>query len=92
MANLKTVGVVITGVTGVLAWYNSCSVAVISLVSEEIRDKQLAGEIQQPYQKIVTYETTEYDDLTVEKAYEYLKTLPEFEGAEDILEEKHNLS
>lgn len=35
---------------------------------------------------------TEYDDLTIEKAYEYLKTLPEFEGAEDILEEKHNLS
>lgn len=32
------------------------------------------------------------NDLTVEKAYEYLKTLPEFEGAEDILEEKHNLS
>lgn len=24
MANLKTVGVVITGVTGVLAWLNSC--------------------------------------------------------------------
>lgn len=69
-----------------------CSVAVISLVSEEIRNKQLVGEIQQPYQKIVTYETTEYDDLTIEKAYEYLKTLPEFEGAEDILEEKHNLS
>ena len=44
------------------------------------------------HQKIVTYETTEYDDLTIEKAYEYLKTLPEFEGAEDILEEKHNLS
>ena len=69
-----------------------CSVAVISLVSEEIRDKQLAGEIQQPYQKIVTYETTEHDDLTIKKAYEYLKTLPEFEGAEDILEEKYNLS
>ena len=67
-----------------------CSVAVISLVSEEIRDKQLAGEIQQPYQKIVTYETTEYDDLTIEKAYEYLKTLPEFEGAEDVFEYKNN--
>lgn len=69
-----------------------CSISVISLISEKIRKKQLAGEIQQPYQKIVTYETTEYDDLTIEKAYEYLKTLPEFEGAEDILEEKHNLS
>lgn len=67
-----------------------CSVAVISLVSEEIRKKQLTGEIQQLYQKIVTYETTEYDDLTIEKAYEYLKTLPEFEGAEDIFEDKYN--
>ena len=28
MANLKTVGVVITGVTGVLAWYNSCKSCV----------------------------------------------------------------
>ena len=28
MANLKTVGVVITGVIGVLAWYNSCKSCV----------------------------------------------------------------
>lgn len=67
------------------------SIAVISLVSEEIRDKQLAREIKEPYQKIITYETTEYSDLTVEKAYEYLKTLDAFEGAEDILEDNHNL-
>ena len=64
-----------------------CSVSVISLVSEEIRNKQLAGEIQQPYQKIVTYETTEVSDMSVKKAYAYLKTLPEFEGAEDILDD-----
>ena len=51
-----------------------CSVAVISLVSEEIRDKQLAGEIQQPYQKIVTYETTEYDDFAGRK--EQLRITP----------------
>ena len=32
----------------------------------------------------ITYET-EYDEtMTIEKAYEYLKTLPEFEGATDI--------
>lgn len=67
-----------------------CSVAVISLVSEEIRDKQLAGEIQQPYQKIVTYETEKFSDLSIKEAYEYLKTLPEFEGAEDVFEDKDN--
>ena len=31
------------------------------------------------------YISIEYDgDMTITKAYEYLKTLPEFEGAEDI--------
>lgn len=34
--------------------------------------------------KVVTYETTDKWDMTVEAAYEYLKTLPEFKGAEDI--------
>lgn len=48
------------------------------------------GNVMSNAYKIIS--ETEYDDLTVEKAYEYLKTLPEFEGAEDILEEKHNLS
>lgn len=67
-----------------------CSVAVISLASEEIRNKQLAGEIQQPYQKIVTYETEKFSDLSIKEAYEYLKTLLEFEGAEDVFEDKDN--
>ena len=70
-----------------------CSVAVISLASEEIRNKQLAGEIQQPYQKIVTYETEKFSDLSIkqaQEAYEYLKTLLEFEGAEDVFEDKDN--
>lgn len=31
------------------------------------------------------YENTEYDEtMSVKSAYEYLKTLPEFEGAKDI--------
>ena len=67
-----------------------CSVAVISVASEEIRNKQLAGEIQQPYQKIVTYETEKFSDLSIKEAYEYLKTLLEFEGAEDVFEDKDN--
>ena len=67
-----------------------CSVAVISLASEEIRNRQLAGGIQQPYQKIVTYETEKFRDLSIKEAYEYLKTLLEFEGAEDVFEDKDN--
>ena len=69
---------------------SNCYVAVISLASEEIRNKQIAGEIKQPYQKIVTYETEKFSDLSIKEAYEYLKTLLEFEGAEDVFEDKDN--
>ena len=38
----------------------------------------------EPYKVAVTYEKEYEENMTVEEAYEYLKTLPEFEGAEDI--------
>lgn len=60
------------------------SVAVVSLVSNDIREKQKNGEISQPYQHAVTYETEDNWDMTISDAYDYLKTLPEFEGCEDI--------
>lgn len=59
------------------------SIAVLSLVSDEVREEQKAGDIEHPYTHSVTYETEEHDDLTVSEAYDYLKTLPAFEGAED---------
>ena len=59
------------------------SIAVLSLVSDEVREEQKAGDIEHPYTHSVTYETEEHDDLTVSEAYNYLKTLPAFEGAED---------
>ena len=34
--------------------------------------------------KVIWYYRTDKWDMTVEAAYEYLKTLPEFKGAEDI--------
>lgn len=37
-----------------------------------------------PYRQSVTYETDYCPSMTVELAYEYLKTLPQFEGATDI--------
>jgi hypothetical protein len=60
------------------------SISVASMVSNVARDKEKSGDIDNPYQKIVTYETTDKWDMTVEAAYDYLKTLPEFSGAEDI--------
>lgn len=61
-----------------------CSIAVVSYVDDTARNCETEKIIVQPYQKAVTYET-EYDNsMTAEKAYEFLKTLPQFEGAEDI--------
>ncbi len=59
------------------------SIAVLSYVDNESRDSEKDNIIAQPYQKAVTYETTYDPNMTIEKAYEYLKTLPLFEGAVD---------
>ena len=43
-----------------------------------------AGVMKFPYVD-ATYMHTDYDEnMTVKTAYEYLKTLPQFEGAEDV--------
>ena len=59
------------------------SIAVISYVDEEARESE-KDSIIQPYNKSVTYETSYDENMTIEKAYDYLKTLPEFEGADDV--------
>lgn len=60
------------------------SIAVLSYVNEESRTAEANSIMSQPYQKAVTYETDYDENMTIEKAYEYLKTLPQFEGAEDV--------
>ncbi|MCB6992442.1 hypothetical protein LI177_02950 [bacterium 210820-DFI.6.37] len=74
------------------------SIAVLSYIDNTARTDEKggatttvssedAGEIDipyQPYQRSVTYETDYDPEMTIEKAYAYLKTLPEFSGAEDI--------
>jgi hypothetical protein len=60
------------------------SVAVLSYVGAEARSGELAGTLKQPYQQAITYETDYDPAMTVEAAYEYLKTRPEFAGAEDV--------
>lgn len=60
------------------------SIAVLSYVDSNSRESELESIITQPYQKAVTYETVYDENMTIEKAYAYLKTLPQFEGATDI--------
>ena len=62
--------------------YNS--IAVISYVDDESRGMELASIENPPYRQSITY-MTDYDpNMTAETAYDYLKTLPQFEGATDI--------
>lgn len=60
------------------------SIAVVSYVNDNARSDEKNNVLVQPYQKAVTYETAYSPSMTVELAYEYLKTLPQFEGAVDI--------
>ena len=64
---------------------NRCnSIAVLSYVDDMARTNEQENVIAQPYQKAITYETGYDETMTIEKAYEYLKSLPQFEGAENI--------
>ena len=60
------------------------SIAVLSYVDNDSRDSEKENIIAQPYQKAVTYELAYDPDMTIEKAYDYLKNLPLFEGAVDV--------
>lgn len=60
------------------------SIAVVSYVGAEARMNELEAVIAQPYKKAITYETDYSEAMTIETAYDYLKTLPEFEGATDV--------
>ena len=60
------------------------SIAVTSYVDEESRNDEKSATGSQTYQKSITYEMDYNPTLTIEKAYDWLKTLPAFEGAENI--------
>lgn len=59
------------------------SIAVFSYVDAASRTKEKT-DIMAPYTKSVTYETDYDPNMDIESAYQYLKSLPEFENAEDI--------
>ena len=60
------------------------SIAVLSYVDGDSRNEEKTGSEFQPYKQSVTYELESNEGMTIEQAYAYLKTLPKFEGAEDI--------
>ena len=60
------------------------SIAVLSYVNEAERTAEKDEIRLNPYSKATTYESAYDEDITVESAYNYLKTLPQFSGAVDI--------
>lgn len=60
------------------------SISVLSYVNSASRDNEKELVLAQPYHKNVTYELPYDEAMTVADAYAYLKTLPQFEGAEDV--------
>lgn len=58
------------------------SIAVLSYINEDSRKNESAE--NHPYTAAITYEKDYEENMTIESAYEYLKTLPEFEGAVDV--------
>ena len=59
------------------------SIAVLSYVDADARSSEQESVLAQPYCKSVTYETNYDENMTIASAYEYLKTLSVFSGAED---------
>lgn len=61
-------------------WTNShVSIAVQSYIDGSFRFHE-----EHPYSTAKTYETDYVENFTIQDAYAYLKTLPEFEGAENV--------
>lgn len=58
------------------------SISVLSYVDQDSRNIEPTE--SRVYKSCTTYEMEYVENMTVEDAYAYLKTLPEYEGAEDI--------
>lgn len=54
------------------------AIAVLSYVDSDSR------QLENAYIHAITYNTGYKENMTIEQAYDYLKTLPEFEGAKDV--------
>lgn len=58
------------------------SLSVMSYVDKKAREDELEG--KSPYRQSKTFEVEYDENITPSKAYEILKSLPDFEGAEDV--------
>lgn len=58
------------------------SIVVFSYIDEESREKEKKS--FNPYKVSITYEVPYDENMSIKTAYEFLKTLPQFEGAIDI--------
>ena len=58
------------------------SIVVLSYIDQESRQKETNS--YSPYKSAITYETDYVENMTIENAYNYLKSLPAFEDSEDI--------
>lgn len=64
------------------------SIAVLSYIDEQGRKQD---SIEKPAYKVaITYETKYVRNMTIKMAYDYLKTLEEFKGAEDVFDDMDN--
>lgn len=59
------------------------SIAVLSYVSSDLRDREKENNNDHPYMQSAVYETDYNPDMTIEEAYKFLKTLSEFKDAKD---------
>ena len=59
------------------------SIVVLSYTDQQARAGEKESVDFNPYKTSKTYETDYDDSMTTEKAYNYLKTLSDFEGAGD---------
>lgn len=60
------------------------SIIVISCINSSTREKEKEGLNPTPYQKAITYETNYSPNMSVEAAYDFLKTLDAYKDAVDI--------
>lgn len=58
------------------------SLSVMSYVDKKAREDELEG--KSPYRQSKTFEVEYDENITPSKAYDILKSLPDFEGAEDV--------
>lgn len=60
------------------------TIAVLSYINSDFRDSEKLNAETPLYKQSTTYETDYDESMTIEDAYAYLKSLPKFEGAEDV--------